>query len=141
MSGINQYKSAEVNTSDGVKIVSMLYDGAINFTRIARKRMGHGDIAGKGLYIGKATAVIAELNSSLNMESGGEIAENLRRLYDFVLDRLLQANVNNDVKAIDDVERVLEILQGAWKELERGGMPQVVDAPMDVTESRVGIRA
>ncbi|MBP2674665.1 MAG: Flagellar protein FliS, partial [Deltaproteobacteria bacterium] len=67
---------------------------------------------------GKVTAIVGELNSSLNMEQGGEIARNLRRLYDFVLDRLLKANLKNDLVALNEAERVLEMLRSGWKEME-----------------------
>lgn len=120
MQQINEYRKTEVNTSDSVRIISLLYDGAINFIKIAKSRMGQGDIPGKGLYIGKATAIMGELSTSLNMDAG-EIAKNLRRLYDYVLDRLLYANLKNDLEAFDDAERILEVLRGAWKDIEREG--------------------
>ncbi len=113
-----EYRKTEVNTSDKVRIVSLMYDGAINFIKIARKRLEGGDIAGKGHFIGKATGVVAELSSSLDVDGGGEIAGNLKRLYDFVLDRLLRANLSNDPSAFDEAEKVLDILRGAWKEME-----------------------
>ncbi len=114
-----EYKKTEVNTSDNVRIVSLLYDGAINFIRVARKRAEQSDTAGKGFYIGKATSIVGELSSSLNMEVDSEISKNLRRLYDFVLDRLFNANRKNDMKAFDEAERVLDMLRNAWKEMER----------------------
>lgn len=119
MQRTTEYRKTEVNTSDNVRVVSLLYDGAMSFIRIAKKRMEHGDTAGKGLYIGKATAIVGELSSSLNMD-GGEIAKNLGRLYDYILDRLLYANLRNDPREFDDMERVLEVLRNAWKEMERG---------------------
>jgi len=73
MQQLSEYRKVEVNTSDRVKVISMLYDGAINFIKVARKRMELGDIAGKGLYIGKASSVVGELLSTLNMEEGGEV--------------------------------------------------------------------
>jgi len=117
MQQLSEYRKVEVNTSDRVKVISMLYDGAINFIRVARKRMELGDIAGKGLYIGKASSVVGELLSSLNMEAGGDIAKNLSRLYDFVMDRLIIANMKNDEKALDEAEKVLDLLRSAWKDL------------------------
>jgi len=113
-----EYRKTEVNTSDRVRIISLLYDGAISFIKMARKRLEEGDIAGKGLFVGKATGVVAELSSSLDMESGGEIAGNLKRLYDYILDRLLYANLKNDAGAFDEAEKVLGILRSAWKEME-----------------------
>jgi len=119
MQQLMEYKNTEINTSDKVRIISLLYEGAINFIKIAKKKTLEQDIAGKGLYIGKATSIIGELSSSLNTEAGGEIVMNLRRLYDFVLEKLLSANLKNDIKAFDDAERVLEVLRNAWKEMER----------------------
>ena len=113
------YRKATVDTSDNVRIVSLLFDGAVNFLKVARSRMESRDIAGKGIYLGKVTAIVGELSRSLNMEEGGEIAKNLRRLYDFVLDRLLKANLKNDVKALEEAERVLETIRSGWKEMER----------------------
>ncbi|MBI4620090.1 MAG: flagellar export chaperone FliS [Desulfobacterales bacterium] len=133
-----EYRKTEINTSDNVRVVSLLYDGVVNFIRIAKKRMEHGDIAGKGLYIGKATAIVGELSNSLNMD-GGEIAKNLERLYDYILDRLLYANLRNDPRTFDDMERVLEVLRSAWKDMERGTtVPENV--PMAVNSVGIGLR-
>lgn len=119
MEQISRYKEANVKTTDRVKIISMLYDGAINYLRIAKEKMKEDDAAGKGYYIGKVTSIVGELSVSLNMEAG-EIAQNMRRLYDFVLDRLLYANLKNDLKAFEEAERILDVLRVAWKEMETG---------------------
>lgn len=119
MQQFDAYRKATVDTSDNVKLVSLLFDGAVNFLKVARGKMEQRDIAGKGIYIGKVTAIVGELSSSLNMEEGGEIARNLRRLYDFVLGRLLKANLKNDIAALNEAERVLEMLRQGWKEMER----------------------
>ena len=113
------YRKATIDISDKVRIISILFDGAINFIKLGRIKMGERNIAGKGFYIGKATAIVGELTSSLNMGEGGEIARNLRRLYDFVLDRLLKANLKNDVVALDEAEKVLQTLREGWKGMER----------------------
>jgi flagellar secretion chaperone FliS len=118
MRQFDAYRKATVDTSDNVRLVSLLFDGAVNFLKVARGKMEQHDIAGKGIFLGKVTAIVGELNSSLNLEQGGEIARNLRRLYDFVLDRLLKANLKNDAVALNEAERVLEILRSGWKEME-----------------------
>ena len=138
MQQLSEYRKVEVNTSDRVKVISMLYDGAINFIRVARKRMELGDIAGKGLYIGKASSVVGELLSSLNMEAGGDIAKNLSRLYDFVMDRLIIANMKNDEKALDEAEKVLDLLRSAWKDL---GKNNTVDIPRESISAGMDLRA
>jgi len=108
----------ESNKTESVKIISVLYDGAISFISIAKKRLHENDMAGKGFYLAKATAIVGELSSSLNIEDGGEIAGNLRMLYDYVLDRLLAANANNDPAMLDEAGKILDILRSAWKEIE-----------------------
>jgi flagellar protein FliS len=102
---------------DRIQVVSMLYDGAINFTRIAKKKMETGDSTGKSLYIRKTSAIVKEMSNSINMD-GGEIAQNLRKLYDYVLTSLLKADTQNDLSALDDAEKVIEILRNAWSEMQ-----------------------
>lgn len=119
MQPLDSYLETGIGASDNVRIVSLLFDGAVNFIRIARRNMEKGDVAARGLYIGKATSVVAELSAALDMEQGGEIAGNLKRLYDFVTDRLLRANIRADAAALDEAERVLEVLRSGWKEMEK----------------------
>jgi len=93
----------------------MLYDGAIKALRQASTAIGEGDVAAKGKHIGKATDIIVELNSVLDMDVGGEIAANLRRLYDFMIYHLTQANLKKDQKMIGEVIALLEDLNQGWK--------------------------
>lgn len=118
MHHLYEYRKTEVNTADKIRIVIMLYDGAVNFLRIAKEKLHQRDIAGKGLYLAKTTAIVGELSSSLDMEAGGEIAKNLRNLYTYSLSRLLDANLNNDHAAFDEVERILLTLSEGWKGIE-----------------------
>jgi len=112
-------KETETGMSDRIKTISLLYDGALNFLKIAKKKMEQGDSYGAEQYIKKTSAIIRELASSLNMD-GGEIAKNLKRLYDFVLSSLAKAEQHKDVTAIEGAERVIVILRDAWKEIEKG---------------------
>jgi flagellar protein FliS len=98
----------------------MLYEGALNHLKIARKKIESGDIISKGQHFSKATLIISELSNVLDMEKGGEISRNLRSLYEYVLQRLLYANLNNDITAIEDSERVIETLKSGWKEMMEG---------------------
>lgn len=131
------YKQAEVSTSDRVRIVGLLYDGAINFIKIAEKKIQDNDIAGKGLFIVKATAIITELSNSLDSEKGGEIAANLHKLYDFVVDRLISANMNNDIKSLHEAVNVIEILRSGWKELEAASARPVSARATEGLEVRI----
>jgi flagellar protein FliS len=108
-----------VNTADSLQLVVMLYEGAISFLRQARERMAARDVTGKGLYLGKALDIISELNASLNMAEGGEVAANLFRLYNFMTAHLTRANLNWDGEALRVVMEMLEKLKEAWREVGR----------------------
>ena len=107
----------DVNELNKIKTISMLYEGASNFTKIARKKMEVGNSTGRSHYIKKTSAIINELSGSLSMDTG-EIAQNLRRLYDFVIRSLVTAESENDLKALSDTEKVIGILESAWKEMQ-----------------------
>jgi flagellar protein FliS len=114
---INGYKQTVLATTDRIQITLMLYDGALNQLKMAKAKMQNGDIASKGIHFTKATNIISELSNVLDMEKGGELSRNLRNLYEFVLRRLLHSNLNNDIKALEDAERVVAIIRDAWKEM------------------------
>ena len=114
---MNGYKETVLATTDKVQVVMMLYEGTLKHLKLARMKIESGDIMSKGTHISKATAIVTELSSALDMEKGGEISTNLRRLYDFVLQRLIQANLNNDSNAVLDAERVINTLKDGWKEM------------------------
>lgn len=113
-------KGTEVSSSDRIRTISLLYDGALNFLQIAKRKLERGDLYGKDQHIRKTAAIIKELAGSLTMDAG-EIAQNLRRLYDFVLTSLHQAENQNDIASIEDAEKVIGILREAWKEIEAAG--------------------
>ncbi|HEY2990949.1 MAG TPA: flagellar export chaperone FliS [Candidatus Binatia bacterium] len=112
---VNAYKRNEVLTADRGTVLLMLYQGAIDFLKKAKERMGEGDMAGKGTYISKTHAIISEFISSLNHEIGGELSRTLEDLYKFMLDQLMQAHVGNESKPLDDVIALLETLKEGWQ--------------------------
>ena len=103
--------------TNSVQIIGMLYEGAINFIGKAKEKMEAGDHVGRNHFIKKTSAIVKELSNSINME-GGEIAANLRNLYDFVLESLVKAEVNHDINALSDAEKVVEILRDAWSDMQ-----------------------
>jgi len=111
------YISTQVTTTNQADILILLYDGAIKFLAQAREAIGRKDMKEKGQLLGKASDVINELQSSLNKEKGGEIAENLSRLYFYCNSRLLMANLKLDVEAIDQVVNILKGLRSAYAEI------------------------
>ena len=115
--GQMQYKRTQVTTVDKGRLIILLYEGAIKFIRQAKECAESGDIEGKANNINRAMDVVAELNHSLNITDGGEIAANLRRLYLFMSDQLLTGKVKKETHYLDEVTRLLSALNEAWNEV------------------------
>jgi len=113
---ISHYQNMQVTTASPERLLIMLYDGAVNFARIAQDKMKAGDIGGKGTYIGKVLGIVTELTSTLDHEKGGKIAEDLERLYAYVIDELMKANINNDQKSLENATGILSSLRDTWTE-------------------------
>ena len=115
MNGINTYQDNAVTTQSKGRLIVMLYDGAIKFLRLAIREIENKNYEAKGRYINKAIDIINELNAVLDMDAGGEIAGNLRKLYIFMTNRLSQANIKCDPQLIRDVIKLMEELNQSWK--------------------------
>ena len=106
-----------IETASPEELVVRMYEGAIRQARTAREAHLAGKIAERGKALSRALAIVGELRGALDLERGGEIARNLRGLYGFVWDRLLEANLSGRVEAVDEAVDVLERLLGAWQEI------------------------
>jgi len=113
---LNPYQNTQVTTASPEQILIMLYDGAIKFTLLAKERMQQKDLAGKGVYIGKALAIVTELLVTLNLEVGGEIAANLEQLYIYLIGEYGSANLNNDQVPLENAHKILVTLRDTWRE-------------------------
>lgn len=115
------------------QLILMLIDGAIEKTASAAGQMLHGDTAEKGRLISGSISIIDSLRASLDRKLGGQLAENLDQLYDYMLRRLLQANVNNDPEALGEVLALLKQVREAWAAIPqeyRGAGRGTVDGNM-----------
>lgn len=113
----NTYKQNEVYTASKVKLVVMLYDGAIKNLKLAEVAINEKNIEKTNEYIKKAQDIIIEFMNTLNFEQGGQIANDLYKLYDYLYYRLIRANIDKDIEAIGEVRRFLEELRDAWAQL------------------------
>ena len=113
--GANAYKKAAVTTATPGQVLIMLYEAAIRYVKKAADCIDKKDYAGKGVAIGKVHDIINELNTSLNFEVGGEIARNLERLYNFMVEQLVQANSKNSKEHLMTVQKNLETLLEGWR--------------------------
>jgi len=111
------YLKTTVETAPPIKQVVMLYERAIVALKEAENDIKNNDIKSKINNIYKAVDIINALDSALDMEAGGEIAANLRDLYDFIDKQLVIVNSRNDIKLLNDLIEILENLKSAWEEI------------------------
>lgn len=115
MNGIGAYQDNLVTTQKRGRLIVLLYEGAIKFMKLAIKEMEENNEQAKVHYINKAQDIINELNTVLDMNAGGEIAENLRKLYFFIHNRLSQASIKHDPKMIWEAIELMEEMNHGWK--------------------------
>ncbi len=121
-----QYEQTQVVTSSGVQLVVLLYDAAIQSMEMARREIQAKNVREKARHLGRAIAIVGELNSVLNLEQGGEIARSLRRLYDYMLVELVEANARNNEQKLEGPLRCLITLREAWREVASQQQPRLV---------------
>lgn len=110
------------------QLVIMLFDGALSALVRARLFMQENNLEGKGLSLSKAINIIENgLKVGLDEESEDELTQNLIALYAYMVRRLLQANLRNDVSAIEEVETLLRDIADAWKDVATS-TPLIQDA-------------
>ena len=108
------YRRVESESRSPLELVVMLYDGAIRFVNDAREAHARKDLRGRGQALSKALAIISELQNTLDMEKGGEVAEHLDNLYNYINARLLDVTLKQDVGACDEVHKLLSTLRDGW---------------------------
>ncbi|MBI3903705.1 MAG: flagellar export chaperone FliS [Nitrosomonadales bacterium] len=109
-----------VAAADPHKLILLLYQGALLAINSAKNQIQRKDIAAKGKSISQAIMIIDEgLKASLDKNAGGELAQNLSALYDYMNQRLLIANLKNDTAILDEVSRLLIELKTAWEEIRQ----------------------
>jgi flagellar secretion chaperone FliS len=109
-----------VPEADPHQLVMMLFDGALAAIADARLNMIRGQIAARGNAISKAMSIVDQgLKCSLDLARGGEIAERLHALYEYIGEKLFEANVKGQAEALDEPARLLGELQSAWAQIGR----------------------
>lgn len=118
LAGAAQYRKvgvqSNVETATPHKLIEMLLDGALSKLHLARGLMEQKQIAAKGEQISWALAIIDGLKAALDLTAGGEVAANLDALYDYLMRRLVVANLDNDVAVLDEVARLLNEIRLGW---------------------------
>ncbi len=113
-----------VQNADPHYLIVLLFEGSRAAMNEAKHHIEAGNIPAKGKALSKAIDIIANgLRASLDVKAGGDLAEKLGALYDYWVDRLLWANLHNDIAAIDEVLHLHEEIHSAWAEISPGKTP------------------
>ncbi len=113
---------ANVLDADPHRLILVLMESALEKLSMAKGFMLRKNVHDKGVNISLALSMIEALQSSLDKEKGGEIAENLSNLYAYMMQLLLEANLNDETTKIDEVIKLLSIIKDGWE-----GIPKVID--------------
>lgn len=112
---VKTYQQTNLFTADPMRLVLMCYEGAISSLKLARERYAAKDYEAKGRAVQKALDIIHELNASLDMEKGGDISVNLRALYLYMTQALVEADLKKDLGTFGKIISMLEELEAEWK--------------------------
>jgi len=125
---LQQYKQVNVHSMvEGAsphRLIQMLMEGALEKMHIARGLMEEGRLGPKAEHITWTISIIDGLRISLDKDVGGEIAQNLEDLYDYMVRRLVEANLKNDAAIIDEVSDLLKQIKEAWDAIAGTERPQ-----------------
>jgi flagellar protein FliS len=105
----------EVMEADPHKLIQLLLEGALTRLSMAKSYIEKKDFAAKNEKIGRAIDIVCALQESLDHERGGEISDNLERLYDYMTRRLFEANTKNDMDIINEVMGLLSEVKSGWE--------------------------
>ena len=108
------YIHGGAETASPHRLVQMLMEGALDKILASKRFMAANDIAKKGENISWTISIIDSLRACLNIEAGGDFAQNLASLYDYMEQRLLEANIKNDPKLLDEVAQLILQVKSGW---------------------------
>jgi flagellar protein FliS len=131
-----QYQTQQIMTASSAMLVFMLFDKAISSLNAAVRAIAANDVQERWRANNRAMEVIFHLQMTLNMELGGEVAENLDRLYGFMLNRLPRVDMKNDPKPAEEVIELLEPLRESWRELANQGDKPAREAAKIAAEAK-----
>ena len=123
------YRRVESESRSPLELVVMLYDGALRFLGDAAAAADRKDLRARAHAVSRVLAIVAELQSTLDLEKGGAVADQLDDLYTYITSRLLDVALKNDVTAIEEARKLLTPIRDAWSQLSQPAFAQTVGAP------------
>src|SRR3954447_1218118 len=127
--GYDAYLEGRILSADPIGLVRLLYQGCSDQVREARRRLADGDIAGRSHAISNACEILTELLTSLDRAQGGQVADRLAHLYDYMQRRLVEANCLQEDGPLVETLGLLATLGEAWEGVERQSLPAAPKPP------------
>lgn len=122
LNALKQYKSVglstAVQTASPQQLITMLFDGALTALAKAKGSIERKDIQGRADQLNKASDIILGLKDFLDLEKGGDIAENLDALYDYIVRTISKANRENDAETVQEVMNLLLEIKSGWTQMD-----------------------
>ncbi|GAB3030418.1 flagellar export chaperone FliS [Bowmanella dokdonensis] len=132
LKGINAYKKGnlkqDIAQADPHKLTLMLMQGALDRMAIAKGCMERKEYEGKSQHLSRATAIVMNLRDTLDMDVEGDVSNNLYALYDYIIQRLVDANVQNSLKIMDEAISLMLPIKTAWAEIPEQAKQEAYEA-------------
>ena len=114
-----QYQQSQIETASPTRLIVLLYDGAIRFSSLGLEALREQRYEDQNLYLLKTQRIVTELMTSLDRNAGGDVAANLYRIYSYVMEQLVRANMQDDAALLQDAIKTLTDLRETWMEIDR----------------------
>ncbi len=129
-----RYFEKEVLEGSPIEHIILLYGKAINCLKQVKRTMEEGVntpelVKSKAENLTRVVDILVYLEAILDMEKGGEIAKNLKEIYDLLIDELIKVNFTNELKPVEDAIEILENLRKAWMDIKPTIIPHSKEAP------------
>jgi flagellar protein FliS len=125
---LKQYQNVSIEAgvlnADPYRLIQILLENAVAKLVIARGFIERNNIHDKGMMISLAISIIETLQASLNEKEGQEIAKNLSDLYTYILQTLIEVNLHNDLKKLDEVISLISTIKSGWDNIAQENIPQ-----------------
>jgi len=141
LKGINAYKKGnlkqDISQADPHKLTLMLMQGSLDRMAYAKGCMERKDYEGKAEHLSRATAILMNLRDTLDMSTKGDFSNNLFALYDYMIQRLTDANVQNSLKIMDEVINLMLPIKTAWAQIPEAAKQEAYEAQRQKRQAAV----
>lgn len=132
LKGINAYRKGslkqDIANADPHKLTLMLMQGALDRLAYAKGAMERKEFAAKSEFLSRVTAILMNLRDTLDLDVGGEMAENMFSLYEYMIERTGEAHVRNDLQILDEVISLLTPIRDAWVQIPQAAKEEAYEA-------------